>query len=855
MTTHEVSQVTDPLNSLGFTPDASAEERSPPGQWRLLAVALLCWAFTSWAVFSPGRAGGVAIVAAAAGGLTLTVWWLGRRGKAKSLCTTWPSTAAAMVALLLGCFVLLGARVHTLEAGRAAPFFQQAAAAGTLVTFEARLSGFPETKRTEFGDREWVFIVAFAPTPSDETERSLAASPQLPLLLWLSDADTDWRAARWGPGTRLRVTAKLSAEPAADLAAYTASPSSLRELHSDGFEATLGSAAAAFRALLVRHASEVPGAELVPGFAVGDTSLVPETLGDLMLESSLSHLIAVSGSNTGLVIAAMTWCVSRLGVGRRLRVVAAGAALTAFVVVVGPDASVLRAAVMATVLLVGSFGGRRSTALPALGLAILALLAFNPWQALQAGFALSVAGTLGILLLTTPTSHWMRRRLRLPRPLALSFAVALAAQLSCGPLLLLLQPGVPAIGVVANLAAAPAAPLGTGLGLVAVILGPISPGAAMLAIRAASWPATWVAATAEICAALPAGRWNWPQGWPGALLLAACQLALLIAWALATGRIGLPSGALVALRRPWRPRARTPLQIRVMIAILTSAALTVFVSVTLLYPLAKQLATPAAWLLVACDVGQGDALIARDPDVPGDVILVDTGDDPEALERCLTDFGVRRISLLVLSHDDRDHVGAMASVLPRVDAALIAPTVEGERTEQRAVVRALAEAGVPYEIGSAGSRGATNTENGAGLAWLTLAPLRGATITDTNAASLVVLLEVDGHRALLLADTGYEEQSALLRGAYAGTWFNGIEAVKVAHHGSRDQDASFYESIGAVWGIVSVGADNPYGHPNSETLGVLARAGTQALRTDRLGNVALVRQPDGALAVWAERGQ
>ena len=74
-------------------------------------------------------------------------------------------------------------------------------------------------------------------------------------------------------------------------------------------------------------------------------------------------------------------------------------------------------------------------------------------------------------------------------------------------------------------------------------------------------------------------------------------------------------------------------------------------------------------------------------------------------------------------------------------------------------------------------------------------------------------------------------------------------------HGSRDQDAALYEQVGARWGLVSVGADNRYGHPNGETLGALARAGTQALRTDDLGHVALVRQPNDTLSVWGERGQ
>ena len=208
------------------------------------------------------------------------------------------------------------------------------------------------------------------------------------------------------------------------------------------------------------------------------------------------------------------------------------------------------------------------------------------------------------------------------------------------------------------------------------------------------------------------------------------------------------------------------------------------------------------------------------------------GDEPAALERCLADFGVDRISLLVVTHDDRDHAGAIASVLARVDAAVIAPTVAGEPLERRAVVRALSEAEVPYQIGSAGTRGTTRASGGDGVEWLILAPPQEAKPTDTNAASLVLALSIDGHRALMLADTGYEEQSALSRSlatsADTGSPLTGVEVVKVAHHGSRDQDPMLYERIGAPWGLVSVGAENRYGHPNRETLSMLARAGTLA---------------------------
>ncbi len=815
--------------------DAEAEARSPPGQWRLLAVSLVCWAITCWAILEPGRGTVLAVVSGIMG--LVLLGWAGLMRVFEPNGSIRPTfRAVAILLLCAAALLLIGTRVHLAETVRADPLLEEAARNGTQVSFTAVLTGFPEFKISPFGNRAWVRIEAIRPAGA------------VPILLWLSDTDEVPR--HWGPGTPIEVTAKLKAQPPQDSTAYTANPKLLHEAERSQPEqrlsAKVGATAAMLRTALVQHAKGIPGAELVPGFAVGDTSLVPEQLDDAMIESSLTHLTAVSGSNTGLVIAAVVWCVARLGVGRKLRTLAAACGLLAFVVVVGPDASVQRAAIMATVLLTGAFGGRRSTAFPALGVAVLTLLALDPWQALQAGFSLSVAATCGILLSAAPLDKWLRRRARLPRVLSLPLAVALAAQLFCGPLVLLLQPGVPAVGVLANVIAAPAAPLGTGIGLIATVLGPISPSLATLAVHVASWPARWVAATAEVCADMPGGRWHWPEGWPGALLLAACQLTLVAAWALRTGRIGLLGISRVGPRNPWQFAPPVPISIRSVSAVLTSMSLGVFLVTTVFTPYASRLTAPRDWVIVACDVGQGDAFLVKDPEHPEEVILVDTGDSPESLERCLNLFGVNRISLLVLTHDDRDHVGALGSVLGRIDTALISPTLQGEATAQRPVVRLLDSAAVPYHLGVAGDRRSTN---GTGLDWRILAPQPTNVPTERNAASLVLIIQVEDLQLLMLADTGYEEQARL----QATAELTGIDVVKIAHHGSRDQDLSLIENAAASWGLVSAGADNGYGHPNEGTLAAFARAGTRTLRTDAHGSVALVLQSDGTLAPWVER--
>lgn len=812
------------------------EARSPPGQWRLLAAALPCWAATAWCIAVPGAGGTVALIAGSLG-FSLLLWDASQRfsGHRKS-------SARITVSLLLvpcAALTLVAAQIAHAEHQRSDPSLLQAASTGTTAQFEARLTSFPEHLTTPFGERAWVRAEA------------LVQRGPVPVLLWLNGADP--APAHWAPGTKVDVRARLERQAPEDPAAYAAQVSRITEQAEQPSDAAIGAMAARLRAGMRTEAATVPGAELVPGLSVGDTSLVPEALDSAMLESSLSHVTAVSGSNTGLAIAAALWCASRLGAGRRLRLVIAGVSLLAFVTIVGPDASVQRAAVMASVLLIGGFGGRASSALPALGLAILVLLALDPWQALQPGFGLSVTATGGILLCATPIGTWLRRRLRVPRWIALPLAVALSAQLACGPLLLLLQDGIPAIGVIANVAAAPAVPLGTGLGLLAAMLHPLSSVLSHLLLQFAALPAGWIVAVAEACASVPGGRWHWPDGPFGAVLLAACEFLLLLAWALHRGAINLPWADRTPRRLPWQQAVSAGAAIRLTSALLLSASFGTIAGVMIAAPAVEQAATPRDWVMVACDVGQGDAFLLQDP-AEQQVVLVDTGDDPKALQACLARLGVGRISLLVLSHDDSDHVGALSAVIDRVDAALIAPTVRGARIEDRDIVVELTGADVPFQIGHADLTPfepdfeLPYPENG--LSWQVLAPGKGHVPPETNAASLIMTVDIGPVRVLLLGDTGYEEQAALRHAMPAGTSLE-ADIIKVAHHGSANQDPALLAEVGAEWAMVSAGAGNSYGHPTQKTLSALAATGARVLRTDLDGTVALLLGKHGSLEPWA----
>lgn len=786
------------------------------GLWRLLGPALLSWAATAALIHLPGAARVVALCAAVAGiGACAFIWVRFRRGESVNARTGAAGALLGFVLIASAALVLLGARIDVLEQARSSEFLVEVAEKSRQVSAQAKIAGYPETIEGIGGEkRAWVR----AELVSAEGQRP---SQPVTVMLWLSKPPP----VTWSAGTRVSLSGVLTQQAPESRSAFDIS---VREIEETGAAASARSPIASITRLpaelrftLREAAKQQSGAELVPGLAVGDTSLVDQPLDDLMTESSLSHLVAVSGSNCALVIMVAIAAASRLGAGRRLRIFIAAGALGSFVVLVGPDASVQRAAIMAAVLLLSNFSSKSRQALPSLGLAILVLLCIDPWQSIQAGFALSVMATMGILLGVAPLEQWLRVHVRLPKLLALPIAIASIAQFACAPLLLLLQPGLPISGVLANILAAPVAPAGTALGMATMLLLPLHGGLGEIVLWVATWPARWIEASGTLAVALPMGRWYWPGGWGGTLLLAAVEALVIAVWIM-TGGGSRAVG-------PWRGKVLRSTRTRVWLRTVTGAVVGLVVAVVIVVPVSVRAGVPRDWIVVVCDVGQGDAIMLRDPKKPQSVMLVDTGDDPVKLRTCLDLFGVREIELLVLTHDHRDHYGAMSEVLPDTAKVLLAPPAR-EHKPVRPVADTLAAYDAPVFTGEMGNVGGSH----AGMQWQILGPRPAPDYAEANSTCLVLLVEVAGISLLLLADTGEQEQHWLAQ-AYPGL---SADIVKVAHHGSKDQASGFYEGVGASIALISVG-ENRYGHPNGNLIDSLLRSGSAILRTDNLGSIAL----------------
>lgn len=263
-----------------------------------------------------------------------------------------------------------------------------------------------------------------------------------------------------------------------------------------------------------------PGA-LLRGLAIGDTAGIDARAKELLRRSGLAHLLAVSGSNVAILLGVVALALRPAPLLTRVAV--AAFALVFFVGVVGPDASVLRAAGMGSVALVALAAGRRTEPLHALGLALVAVVALRPGLVYSAGLHLSAAATLGIVLWAAPVAA---RFGGFPRWGAAALGGTVAAQLAVTPLLAGVFGSLPVAGLPANLLALPAVAPATVLGLAAGAAAPWSEAVAAGLARVAAPFAAWVLRVGEAFGEPGWASLSLPRSWGVALALPVVGLAV-----------------------------------------------------------------------------------------------------------------------------------------------------------------------------------------------------------------------------------------------------------------------------------------------------------------------------------------
>ncbi len=544
-------------------------------------------------------------------------------------------------------------------------------------------------------------------------------------------------------------------------------------------------------------------APVMAGMLLGETAALDPQLEADFRTAGLSHIMAVSGANVAFLLMPAMWVLRRLGVNRRRSSVLSMPVLLVYVLMTGFDASIVRAALMASLMLAGGMLWRRADMAASLSAAcVLMLLADSAWL-FDAGFRLSFLATGAIGLFCGPLS----RRLPKPMPAGLreTLAATLSAQAGVLPVLVDAFHCLSVVSVPVNLLVVPLTGLLTLVGALLVLTGLVVPAAGAVIGGILGWMVDVMIRVVQCAAGLPYAAVPVPSP-PAAVLL------LYVLWL-----IGLRFG------REWldidRRRRMRP------------AALLLTVACVLLA------LWPAPYLrITVADVGQGDGMLIRTPG--GATLLVDGGGSrldttgartgERVMLPLLYEAGVLAPDLVISTHAHADHVQGLATVVRRAGAGeAVLPAGMPGYGETEGLVSACRERGVPIREAKAGDvlwqepgmeLGVLSPPgDGALAANGSDAPAVDPESVGLNESSLVLRLTYRDFSMLLMADAGAVVEERLL--AQGG--LRHADVLKIGHHGSDSATTiRFLEVVDPASAVVSVGR-NKYGHPSPAVLGRL----------------------------------
>lgn len=559
-------------------------------------------------------------------------------------------------------------------------------------------------------------------------------------------------------------------------------------------------------------------AAMLNGMMFGSRGEIPRDLQEAFSESGLAHLLCVSGLHVGLVLGGLLMLLRMLGVSVSGMPFIATPVLFFYAAMTGFGPAVLRAAVMALLLLWAHCLGRERDWPTTLAVAALVVLAVNPLQIYEAGFQLSFTATWGILYL----GPWLQKKMEpLPLPVCIKSVlwVTVAAQLGTLPVIINNFNVVSLASVLTNIVALPLAGIILFMGFLAGFCGLVVPVAAS-AVNAGTGILLGVYEWIVILVRDVPGAFRYMAPWPW--------------WAVILWYLGL----VAVVEWPRVKQLHSSLNMHKFIALVIALLLAL-----LIWTGAGSDRLEVHFI----DVGQGDSILVRLPG--GKDMLVDAGGWPGDFDGepgvgdyvvvpYLKRLGINRLEAVLITHFHEDHAGGVQAVIKSFDVhRLIIPRLDPETASDSNVKAVLTKARLEkIPVNCAGSGDKLRLDRKVNI--LFLGPrkdLYAGSRSDYNNNSLVLMLDYKETEILLTGDIEKEMQSWLVQQGNLVP----VEVLKVPHHGSRFSSPDFFKQVHPGVAVICVGERNRFNFPSWKIVSQLKDLGTRVYRTDRDGAVII----------------
>ncbi|MBU0672220.1 MAG: DNA internalization-related competence protein ComEC/Rec2, partial [Candidatus Margulisbacteria bacterium] len=551
-----------------------------------------------------------------------------------------------------------------------------------------------------------------------------------------------------------------------------------------------------------------PYATLLASIVFGSkASRTPVEIKETYKRAGVAHLLVASGMHLGILIGVCLIIVRSARLPLWLAVLITTIVNFLYALMTGFGPSILRAAIMAEIMLVGLLFEREKEVYTSLSLAAFIILLFNPKCLFDVGFQLSFAATCSLVYVAPVIGEKLKAFV--PTFVATTLSVAVSPVFVSVPITLFHFSQASLIGILTNIILLPWVGFIVVLGFISTVLGAIFLPLGEL-VNGANLILLWAAdRIITALASLPFAQ----------VFLAPPKLPIIIGYYL-----GL-AGLVEILRRGRLPKT-TKFRVAVVSLIVCSI---------LLWTAALSLATGGLTITVL-DVGQGDAILLENPS--GEKILID-GAERKMGERVIVPFlqknGIRKLDLVILTHPHEDHLGGLPPVLSKIKVeAVFDPGFNYDSQTYRRFLDLIKRNKIKYHLARAGQ----TIDFGKRLKGSILHPTLPFVDENVNNASVVLRLQYGEFSMLFTGDNEQEGEAKILE-TFPPSYLS-TTILKVGHHGSSTSTSSgFLSAVNPQIAVISCGRHNKFRHPHPTTLKKLAAAGIKIYRTDNQGAIVI----------------
>ena len=531
---------------------------------------------------------------------------------------------------------------------------------------------------------------------------------------------------------------------------------------------------------------------LLVGILIGDRTDISEDITENFSRSSLTHILAISGSHISYIIFGVTYILLKSKIPRKLAYIITNLILIFFMFITGFSASVVRASIMGILLITAKLVYRKPDVLNSIAVSLIIIFIDNPLAIYDIGLQLSYLGTLGIVIFNKPIIDKISKKI--PKKIAEMIAITISAQILILPILVLNFNTISLTFLLSNIVAVP-------LSGIIMIYGYITNTIAIFSIEIAKFLAIGLNILLNILIITAKTVGNMPFS---SILVATPSLIYIAIYYLII--INLKNKKILKI------------------------LLVIFLIILTLNFILKII--PKNLKIHIIDVGQGDSSLVITPN--GKTLLIDTGEEENVLLEYLLDRQILKLDYVLISHFDSDHCFNLIEIIENLKVKNLLISKQTEETELfNQTINLCQKHNVNVVIMEAGNTLKIDKEISLKILW----PTKNE-INLINENSIVAKLEYKEFSMLFTGDIGEKTEQKLLE-MYSKNILKST-VLKVSHHGSKASSSNeFLNAVMPQISTIGVGKNNLFGHPAENTIEKLREIGSKIYRTDINGEITI----------------